>query len=179
MATTWILIFADSNLLWFLIPIYCVPFKWLASSMQMPWELIQLGFDKKQLQGWFFKKGCLSLYEFKRQLEYKCKWYGRDLVMIDRWFPSSKLCSQCGYKYKDLKLDEREWTCSECHTKHDRDFNAATNILNEGKRIKQIGTRSPEFTLVDYPTMDDKHISNDMVLKSSDRLKQEENESNC
>jgi len=86
----------------------------------------------------------------------------------------------CGYKYKKLTLDEREWTCPDCHTKHNRDYNAATNILNEGKKIlnkDKIGTRSPEFTLVDYPTMDD--INSNVVLKSSDRLKQEEKLPSC
>ena len=114
----------------------------------------------------------LSIYETFRQLQYKSEWYGRDLIMIDRWFPSSKLCSVCGYKYNNLSLNEREWTCPECGTKHDRDKNASTNIENEGKRIKNIGHRLPEFTLVDCPTMDEP-ISNE-TLKSSDRMKQEE-----
>ena len=118
----------------------------------------------------------LSIYETFRQLEYKCQWYGRDLIVIDRWFPSSKLCSVCGYKYKNLSLKEREWTCPKCHTHHDRDRNASTNIENEGKRIKNIGIRCPESTLVDCPTMDEP-ISNE-TLKSSDRMKQEELKSN-
>ena len=62
-------------------------------------------------------------------MKYKCEWYGRDLIVIDRWFPSSKLCSNCGYKYKELSLKEREWTCPVCKTHHDRDYNAATNIV--------------------------------------------------
>ena len=120
----------------------------------------------------------LSINETFRQLKYKSEWYGRNLIIIDRWFPSSKLCNVCGYKYKNLSLKEREWTCPVCKTVHDRDFNAATNIENEGRRIlnKQIGTRYPEFTLVDYPTMDDR-LSN-KVLKSSDRMKQEEKSTN-
>ena len=112
----------------------------------------------------------LSINETFRQLKYKSEWYGRELVIINRWFPSSKLCNVCGYKYKELSLKEREWTCPECSTVHNRDFNAATNIVNEGKRI--VGTRYPEFTLVDYPTTDDR-LSNE-VLKSNDRLNQEE-----
>jgi putative transposase len=116
----------------------------------------------------------LSINEAFRQLKYKSEWYGRDLIIIDRWFPSSKLCNVCGYKYKNLSLKERHWTCPDCGTQHDRDYNAATNIMKEGKRL--IGTRYPEFTLVDYPTMDDR-LSNE-VLKSSDRLRQEEKSTN-
>jgi len=111
----------------------------------------------------------LSIGETFRQLKYKCDWYGRDLIVVDRWFPSSKLCNVCGYKYKNLSLKERFWTCPNCGTHHDRDFNAATNIENEGKRI--IGIRYPEFTLVDYPLMDDRQETD---LRSNDRLKQEE-----
>ena len=111
----------------------------------------------------------LSINETFRQLKYKCEWYGRDLVVIDRWFPSSKLCSNCGYKYKNLSLKERDWVCPDCGTHHSRDFNAATNIVNEGKRL--IGSRSTEFTLVDYPLMDE---HSEMNLRSNDRLKQEE-----
>ena len=120
----------------------------------------------------------LSINETFRQLKYKSEWYGRDLIIIDKWFPSSKLCSNCGYKYKELSLKERFWTCPDCGTQHDRDYNAATNIMKEGQRIltNKIGTRYPEFTLVDYPTMDDR-LSN-KVLKSSDRLKQAEESTN-
>ena len=115
----------------------------------------------------------LSIHETFRQLKYKCEWYGRDLIVVDRWFPSSKLCSVCDYKYKNLSLNERVWLCPVCGTKHDRDYNAATNIENEGKRILnlKLGQRLPEVTLVDCPLMDDKA---EMPLKSNDRSKQEE-----
>lgn len=86
----------------------------------------------------------LSLYNFKSKLIYKADWYNRHIVEIDRYYPSSKLCSNCGYKNTNLTLSDREWVCSECGKKHDRDFNAAINIENEGKRI--IGHRLPEFT---------------------------------
>jgi putative transposase len=66
--------------------------------------------------------------EFFRQLEYKCKWYGKTLLKIGRFEPSSKLCSVCGYINHDLTLKDREWTCPDCGTSHDRDINAATNI---------------------------------------------------
>jgi putative transposase len=114
----------------------------------------------------------LSLYEFKNKLKYKSEWYGRDVIEIDRFFPSSKLCNSCGHKYKNLKLSQREWVCSSCGTKHDRDINAAINIENEGRRILKIGLSSPEFTLADYPLMDDKA---EKPLKSNGRKKQEKN----
>ena len=78
----------------------------------------------------------LSLYEFRRQLEYKCKQYGRQLIIIDRFYPSSKTCHNCGHIYKDLKLNEREWICPHCGKVIDRDYNASLNILDEG--LKQI-----------------------------------------
>ena len=74
----------------------------------------------------------LSLYEFRRQLEYKCKWYGRQLIIIDRFYPSSKTCHNCRHIYKDLKLSQREWVCSHCGKVIDRDYNASLNILSEG-----------------------------------------------
>ena len=74
----------------------------------------------------------LSLGEFRKQLEYKSQWYGRKLIVIDRYYPSSKTCSNCGYIKKDLILKDREWICPECGVKHDRDYNAALNILHEG-----------------------------------------------
>ena len=73
--------------------------------------------------------------EIIRQLEYKAKWYGKTLIKIDRWFPSSQTCSCCGHVDGKKELSVREWTCSECGTHHDRDINASINILNEGLRI--------------------------------------------
>lgn len=73
--------------------------------------------------------------ELVRQLAYKCQWYGRTLVKIDRWFPSSKRCGHCGHIVDKLPLDVREWDCPECGTHHDRDINAAKNILAAGLAV--------------------------------------------
>jgi putative transposase len=115
----------------------------------------------------------LSWSEFRRQLEYNAKENNRNLIFISQWFPSSKVCSCCGWKNNNLKLSDRIFICKECGLEIDRDLNAAINIRNEGLRIykEQIGMWNPEFKLVDYPTMDDK---TEMSLKSSDRLKQEQ-----
>lgn len=77
--------------------------------------------------------------EFVRQLKYKSRWYGRDLVGIDRWYPSSKRCSDCGYTVKSMPLSVREWTCPECGTIHDRDINAARNVLAAGLAVSALG----------------------------------------
>ena len=77
----------------------------------------------------------VSWYELTRQLEYKSKWNGRKYVKIDRFYPSSQLCSLCGYQNPNIKdLSVRTWICPECGTEHDRDINAAKNILVEGLR---------------------------------------------
>jgi len=73
--------------------------------------------------------------EFRRQLEYKCARAGRTLVVIDRWFPSSKTCSACGHVLAELALSTRHWTCPSCRTRHDRDLNAAKNILAAGRAV--------------------------------------------
>ena len=80
-----------------------------------------------------------SWSEFVRQLEYKSLWYGRELVGIDRWYPSSKRCSDCGHTVKKMPLSVREWTCPECGTIHDRDINAARNVLAAGLAVSALG----------------------------------------
>ena len=114
-------------------------------------------------------------------------------MFVNRFYPSSKTCHNCGYINKELKLSDRQWLCPQCGEVIERDYNAALNILDEGLRImgnrvpnliNQIGCSTTEFTLVDYPTTErwqhrnvltvDDRLSND-VLKSSGRLKQEVN----
>ena len=73
--------------------------------------------------------------EFRRQLEYKCERARHELVVIDRWYPSSKTCSACGYLLARLSLSTRHWTCPGCRARHDRDINAAKNILAAGLAV--------------------------------------------
>ena len=78
----------------------------------------------------------VSWYEFCQQLEYKCLWYDKKFVKIDTYFASSQICSNCGFKNSDIKdLSIRKWTCPSCNTHHDRDINAAKNILNQGLKL--------------------------------------------
>jgi putative transposase len=72
--------------------------------------------------------------EFVRQLEYKAAWYGRTVIKIDRFYPSSKTCSWCGHVLDSVELDVREWDCPNCGAHHDRDLNAAKSVLAEGLR---------------------------------------------
>ena len=77
----------------------------------------------------------VGFFRFKQVLVDKANNNDKKVVFVDRFYPSSKTCSVCGYKKQDLKLSDRSWTCPVCGTKHDRDLNAAMNILNEGERI--------------------------------------------
>jgi putative transposase len=113
----------------------------------------------------------MNFGEFRRMLEYKASWYNRKIVFVDRFYPSSKTCHNCGYVNKELTLNDREWICPHCGEVISRDYNAALNILDEGMRI--IGCSTPEFKLVENPTVDDP-IRNDS-LKSSGSVKQEVN----
>ena len=78
----------------------------------------------------------VSWSSFVAKLQYKADWYGREIIKVDQWFPSSQICSECGHKDGKKSLDIREWTCPICHTHHDRDINASINILIEGLRIQ-------------------------------------------
>ncbi|WP_330303180.1 MULTISPECIES: RNA-guided endonuclease TnpB family protein [unclassified Streptomyces] len=77
--------------------------------------------------------------ELRRMLDYKCHWYGRKLVVVDQWYPSSKTCSACGHHLGKLPLNVREWTCPACGTHHDRDVNGAKNLLAVGQAVTACG----------------------------------------
>ncbi len=77
---------------------------------------------------------------FVTLLQYKCDWYGKELVKVNRFYPSSKTCGECGWINQELKLSDREWTCKSCGAIHDRDVNASRNILKEGLKIISGGT---------------------------------------
>ena len=111
--------------------------------------------------------GDASFGMFLTLLEYKCSWYGVNLIKIDRFAPSSKTCGKCGHVYKGLNLSERSWICPECGTHHDRDFNAACNIKEFG--LKALPTERGKVKPVDCPLVDDRP----RVLKSNGRKKQE------
>ncbi|AYD46876.1 RNA-guided endonuclease TnpB family protein [Arachidicoccus soli] len=80
--------------------------------------------------------GEVGWHKFKTMLEYKAEWYGKNILYIGRFQPSSKLCSHCGHIFKELSLKDRSWTCQSCGTHHERDENAALNIKTFGLRIK-------------------------------------------
>lgn len=98
----------------------------------------------------------VSLCKFKQILEDKASNNYKEVVFVGRFYPSSKTCHKCGYINKELTLNNREWTCQVCGEHHDRDLNAAMNILLEGERI--IGSRTTEFTLAEKPPVDDRTL---------------------
>jgi putative transposase len=85
--------------------------------------------------------------ELRRQLRYKSEWYGPLLVEVDRWYPSSKHCSMCRFRLDELRLDQRQWRCPKCGTCHDRDINAARNLLTQG--VRQLAGRDDRDLRVD------------------------------
>ncbi len=82
--------------------------------------------------------------EFRSMLEYKAQWYGREVIAVDRFFPSSKLCSHCGTLAESMPLHVRTWTCESCGTTHDRDVNAAKNLLAAGRAVTACGAGVPQ-----------------------------------
>jgi putative transposase len=84
----------------------------------------------------------VSWYGFVSKLQYKTVWYGREVIKVGRWFPSSQICSECGRSDGKKPLNIREWTCPVCHAHHDRDVNAARNILAEGLRLRALRLES-------------------------------------
>jgi putative transposase len=97
---------------------------------------------------------------FVNYLEYKCQWYGKELIKIDRFFPSSKTCSECGWQKDNLKLSDREWVCEECGIIHDRDINASRNILAQGIQIRSgSGIESDYKQKLEEPFLLEKAVS--------------------
>jgi len=97
-----------------------------------------------------------SWRRFISYLEYKARLYGRKLIKVNPFYPSSKLCSVCGYKNESLKLSDRKWKCPKCGTGHDRDYNATLNLLKEGLKLikgsltlRAVGLGQPELTPVE------------------------------
>ena len=111
-----------------------------------------------------------SFSMLRSMLSYKCSWHNRRLVVIDRWSPTSKRCNHCGHVMPSMALNVREWVCPNCNTYHDRDINAAKNILDEGLRLLDVGCVPPELMPGENPPMDDRLA---IDLKSSGSAKQE------
>jgi putative transposase len=88
-----------------------------------------------QNKRWAPKLQKIGLYKLLTMIKYKAEWYGKKFIQIDRFYPSTKTCSNCGHKNNNLTLETREWTCPECGQHHQRDINAAINILNEAIKI--------------------------------------------
>ena len=82
--------------------------------------------------------GDVSWSEFRRMLTYKSQWYGKELSIIDRYYPSSQICHCCGHRDSKKSEDIRSWICPNCHSELDRDINASINILNEGLRLLSV-----------------------------------------
>ena len=116
----------------------------ISSKLVKDYDLIAL--ENLNVKG-MVKNHCLSKAisdvswsNFVTKLKYKADWYGKEVIVIDRFYPSSKTCSCCDHIKENLSLDERTWTCSKCNTIHDRDVNASKNILRRALTIKSSGT---------------------------------------
>ena len=94
-----------------------------------------------QNKKWAHKLQSISLYKLLNKIKYKAEWYGKNFIQVGRFFSSSQLCHSCGYKFKELTLDIREWNCPKCGELHDRDINAAINIRDEGIRLLSSGKK--------------------------------------
>jgi putative transposase len=107
----------------------------------------------------------LSLGRFEIILKYKSNWYSRQIINIDRFYPSSKTCSDCGFINHELKLSDREWGCPDCGVIHDRDINASINIEQEGLKIynKLVGNYIPKLTLMESKSLDPQRSKKEII----------------
>jgi putative transposase len=122
--------------------------------------------NMQQNKNWSRKISDLSWFELTRQLQYKADWYGKNLIKIGRFEPSSKMCSKCG-QINNIELSDRVWVCSNCGVEHDRDINAAKNILDFGMNKYQLG-RDPTKV---------KPVENSNGLREIESMNQEKTES--
>ena len=106
-----------------------------------------------------------SFWEIRRQLEYKCLWYGKTLVIADRSFASSRICHRCGWHNDNLTLRDREWECPICHTRHDRDRNAALNLESFG--LKALARDAGEVKPPEMPNVDESRVCTCIRSKAS------------
>ena len=106
-----------------------------------------------------------SFHEIRRQIEYKCLWYGKTLVIADRFYASSRICSACGWHNDSLTLRDREWECPVCHTKHDRDRNAALNLESFG--LKALARDAGEVKPPEKPSVDEHGVCTHLRSKVS------------
>ena len=97
-----------------------------------------------------------SFHEIRRQLEYKCLWHGKKLIVADRFFASSRTCSNCGWHNEGLTLRDREWECPVCHTRHDRDRNASYNLKSFG--LKTLAGDAGEVKPLEKPSVDESRV---------------------
>ena len=97
-----------------------------------------------------------SFYEVRRQIEYKCLWYGKTLIVADRFFASSRICNNCGWHNKGLSLRDREWECPVCHTRHDRDGNSALNLESYG--MNALAGDAGEVKPPEMPSVDESRV---------------------
>lgn len=122
---------------------------------------------------WGRKVSDLSWFEFTRQLQYKCDWYGKNLIKIGRFDPSSKMCSNCGSIHQ-LELSDRNWTCSNCNEYHDRDINAAINIKDFGINKYQLSGEPADVKSVEKKALvrnNRKKVINETVFVEAEKKK--------
>ena len=114
--------------------------------------------------------GDCSWFSLVSKIEYKAQWKGVKVVKIDQFYPSSKTCSVCNWKKNDLTLKDREWTCPKCGAHHDRDLNAAKNILAWGRRFVALSDGTSDYSRGDEVKL--KRVKSTRNVSSAKRLKE-------